>query len=267
MIIEIKANDGRINSNSHPVNSMAVETHEILNENWRSVDLLGLLETDVDGRTYGLSPDVSDMVDDVIQQGILPFSLEEMMDKVNSGDSDGSANVTAIHVLLGNSLEDSIKELVETDQLDAAVQLFENIRSDDDPTAVELVAYTVFTYGKGWIAEQIVTDHDRFSKLWITNDQAGQDMRDLNDDDEKQLKPVTTYAGSSRRTFKNAEIEHYFYQWTEDGLVVADLDDVNQANKMAAKQGGVSATSYKKSYSGGVVDDIEGRSARVLWWA
>lgn len=271
MILELKADghgEGRIdNSNQHVVKQLARTVEAVLEDcGFGKTDLVELLENS-DGR--GLTPDLSELVggdDGAIQNGIVPFSLEEQLEKDNSGESDGSANVTAIHVLYENSIRETIEHFEETDQLKAAVKLFESIRDPEvDPCPRVITAYTVFTYSKGWFAEKIVTDHERFAKLWITNDQMGQDMRDLRDNDEKQLKSVTYYAGNSKSTIESKDVEHYFYQWTPDGLILGDIENANEVNGRAAKRTGCGKTAYKKSYSGGPVADIEGRSARVLW--
>lgn len=270
MILEMKAHDGGIDaqntedSDGAVVRQIAEVTEKVITENHGPVDLVEFLE--FAGR--GLTPDLSELVggdDGAIQNGIVPFSLEEQLEKDNSGDSDGAANVTAIHVLYENSIRESIEHLAETGQLKASDKLFRSIRAETDPCPRVLTAYTVFTYAKGWFAEQIVTNHERFAKLWITNDQMGQDMRDLRDNDEKQLKCVTYYAGNNTNDIKSSDIEHYFYQWTHDGLILGDADSANEVNGIAADRIGVGKTAYKKSYKGGPVNDIEGRSARVLW--
>ena len=271
MILEMKADghgEGRIdNSNEYVVKQLAKTVEVVLEDcGFGETELVDELENE-NGR--GLTPDMSELVggdDGAIQNGIVPFSLEEQLEKENTGDSEGSANVTAIHVLFENSIQDTIEHLEETDQLAAAVKLFDSIREPDiDPSARFLTAYTVFTYAKGWFAERIVTEHERFAKLWISNDQKGQDMRDLSDNNEKQLKSVTYYAGNSKSTIKSKNVEHYFYQWTDDGLILGDIENANEVNKRAAKRIGAPLTAYKKSYSGGPVADIEGRSARILW--
>lgn len=265
MILKIKDAESRTNTENHPVRSMAEQTDTVLSDIWSDTNLVEWLTEEVNGRTFGLTPELSEKVNEAIQTGILPFSLNETLDKVNTGAKDGSSNVTAIHVLYENSIRQTLEHFAKTGQLESAKDLFDTIRTESDPSAETLVAYTVFTYAKGWTAEQIITDDDRFSKLWISNDQAGQDVRFGKDGDEKQIKAMPHYASNSPKHFRAKSVPHWFYQWTEDGLVLADLDDACAANKIAADQANVGATNLKKSYKGGVMDGF-GRAARVLWW-
>jgi hypothetical protein len=267
MILRISDKNGRSkdDENTHPVLGMVRQTDAVLSDVWRDTSLESWLTNEIDGRTVGLTPDLSENVDNVIQEAILPFTLEELLEKHNTGAKTGSANVTAIHVLYEMSIRESMTHLAETGQLDKAVKVFEGLVTDKDPSPETCVAYAIFTYAKGWVAEQIITDDERFSKLWITNDQYGQDVRFKPDSDEKQIKPVTAYARGSKRTFKRKDTPHWFYQWTGDGLVLADLDDANDANAIAAKEADMWKTILKKSENQGILNGYH-RPARVLWW-
>lgn len=256
--------DSSIDSQAHPVQVFAEETETALSEFWRKVALVEHLESPDLREGSAVNLNLSRFVDDQIQAGSFPLSLNAMFEKFHTGDEDGSSNVTAIHVLLENSITDSIKFMAETGQIDDLCEFFADIREDDDPSAEVITAYVIFTYAKGWVAEQIVTDDERFSKLFITNDQKGQDLRRNEDMTDFQLKPMTSYASKGPEHFKNKQVPHLFYQWTHGGLYVAETDNALEANDAAAADGDISKTLIRTTHSSYKRDD--GSKYRFLWW-
>lgn len=263
---EILNIDDGIEAETHPVRRVADDVAMSVSEHWQPVDIAGPLAERGAGvrEGAGVTPVLSGPVNKVIQNGGLPFSLEDMLDNAHTGDTDGSSNVTAIHVLNENTVADTIQTLALTGQLDQASEIFETLRDDSDPSAEWLVAYTVFVYAKGWVAEQVITSHERFSKLFITNDQAGQDAR-LDNETEVQLKPVTALASNGPKKFRSKTVPHWFYQWTADGLKVAPTDEANEMNKRVAKSADLSATLIKRTHSS-YKHPADDEAYRFLWW-
>lgn len=252
--------------NEHPVALAAESVENAMSEFWVSVDLRGPLLARSPDEGRAVTPNLSAPVNELIRSGIFPFTLSDMLERQNPGTDTGSSNVTAIHVLLENTVEETVKLLANTGQLDDATEIFESQRTASDPSAEWLTTYCVFTYSKGWVAEQIITNHPRFSKGGVTNDQAGQDVRDETTQRYKQVKPVSTYARKSPDVFKNKETDHVFYQWKADGgLTLGDTDAANAVNK-AAIPDDMSATLAKSCHKQRYAHPDDGAGYRYLWW-
>jgi len=262
--------DSSIDDETHPVRIFAEEVENAMSEFWRPVSLVEHLESPDLREGSAVNLNLSRFVDDQIQGGHFPLSLNGMFDRFHTGTKDGSSNVTAIHVLLENSITESIKWLAQTGQLDDLCEFFEEARSDGDPAAEIISAYVILTYAKGWMAERIITADDRFSKLFITNDQAGQDVRRNDDGTDVQVKPITSYASKGPAAFKSKTVPHCFYQWTHGGLYFADTDNALDANDAAAADA-------KKTDAGKISKTVirttskrfkraDGSKYRYLWW-
>lgn len=251
----------------HPVRTVAREVGEPA-----GVDLEGFLQHPEDPSMGITPPKWSDPVMAVIDSGALPFTMEGL-DERASDDDEAHAGVTAIHVLRNHVVRETVTELVESGQFEAAVTLFDGMVTDDDPDPRTVAAYAVFRYAKGWLAEQLVTSHDQFSKLGIDNDEAGYDLRYYapgadrqTEGEDGQLKPVTAVGSNSQSHFEEMNIPHWMYQWTREGIKWARAERANKMNREAAKEDGLrSATAIKKSCKSGEVDNV-GRRARLLWW-
>jgi hypothetical protein len=253
-MIEIQAVGEAQSDTHHPVRSLAGVIDRTLGAN-----MVGWLEAE---NGFGVTPDLSEKVDKAIQEGIVPFSIRDRLER-RGADGEGSEVVTALHVHLENEVSETVGELKASGQVRAANELFRHIRTESDPEPETLTAYTVLTYSKGWAAERIVANHSDFSKLWVSNDKSGQDLRYEPESVEIQLKCVTYYAGNSKEA-RNAETPHWFYQWTGDGLLVGPYDEANAVNREASNRAGVGATVLKKSYDGEEI--LRDGPGRILWW-
>ena len=164
---------------------------------------------------------------------------------------DSKAHVTTFFNHLGLTLEETIEEFEKDGQFDAALAYFGNL-TDDEVNNHNVLAWTVAMYARGWYAERIITDTERFGKLWVTNDQAGHDARDMVTNQDVQIKCVTT----------NDDADVY-YQWDMRGGIHVGTKKT-AVNGRAVNVTGMLKTVARKCYDG--KRDADGNTFRYIWW-
>lgn len=216
----------------------------------------------------GRTPDWITGANNPIREGMsegwaYPFDLEALAtEKWENVDTsgEGSSHVTTYF----NHLELTVMEVI--DYLELSGQIEESIETisqvtGDKVTPENAVAYAIWTYSRGWVAEKLITETDRFSKLWVTNDQAGQDALDNLADKYVQVKCVT---------FDNQKDDHLYYQWDmRGGLHIGE--NLKEVYKAAAKVSGrptrggdMPGTVTYRTHSS--YTDENGNPYRYLWW-
>lgn len=253
--------------NTHPVRDVFQQVERGSDDGGHP---LPVMETVTDDRLpgYGVTPPAwSDTVMDIIQAGALPFTAEAFYEHA----PEGGSGFTAAVVLTDSTIREAVAALADSGQLEAAENVFRAARSGDDPDARTITGYAVATFAKGWLAEQLVAEHDRFAKLGADNDAAGYDLRYYapgvdrqTGGEDGQLKAVTKIASNGTDALADKEIPHWVYQWTNEGIKWSRAEAGNEMNKEAAAEMGLPATPLKKSCNVGPLGDFP-RSARILW--
>jgi hypothetical protein len=219
-------------------------------------------------RGYDITPDTTDPVDEAMRNG---FGWLDVNEKVadHFGEPRGSSKVTTIAVENGWSVQETVDAIITAtaddegvDQITKGIHLLELMSGGKDPNPVDLMAYVLERFAMGWVAEMLMATKDGVEKGNVAQDSGGIDL--WMNGDPIQLKPVTDYASGKKR-FKNKETDHWFYQWTRDGLVAGPLEEANAVNKEAVKDVDDSVTIFKKSEKRGSTKDYH-RAARVLVW-
>lgn len=224
------------------------------------VDLIGMCEvpahSDLDtgkGRTPRFMTDGTDTAEMVRTGTAFPFSVEERIEGY-FGESSGSSNVTTFFVRESLAIDDVVRDLEMTGQIEAACRKVAPFLADD-VRPIDVVAYAVATYAKGWMAERLLVEEtDRFSKGSVSQDQGGLDVFDRQVDDWRQVKSVTV----------DDRVDGWlYYQWDmRGGLHVGDtLKDVNAS---ACSVAGVPKTTAYRCHS--AYTDGEGQTYRYIWW-
>ena len=207
------------------------------------------------GRTPAFVVGGYNPVKDLIFSTGLPFDLSELAEEayedVHTGE--GKAHVTTFVNYLELAVEDVINHLYESGQLNHAATLISSV-SGDETNDNDILAYAIWTYAKGWIAEKLISEMDKYAKLWVTNDQAGQDVRDIVENVEKQVKCVT---------FKKQIENHVYYQWDMNGRLIVGTKYLEVAGK-AVKNSNVSKTLSYRCHS--EYKDDNGDTYRYIWW-
>jgi len=222
----------------------------------------GKLNTDNRARG-GVTPDfVHDDTEtaDAIWTGVAcPFSWADEVS--GAGTSEGSAHMTTGYVRGEKRIEEMVAHLCESGQMEEAIDSFRNIVAEGvDPA--EVAFYATATYAKGWFAEEVITSSERFSKGSQSNDEDGQDVFDTEQNQYRQVRPVT-----------NRENNHdncLYYQWTCRGEIVVG-DDFKEVNKAAGEVSGrvipytgeITPTLTLRSHSS---YRHNGRTYRYIWW-
>ena len=207
------------------------------------------------GRTPSWVVGAYNPVKDLIFDEGLPFDLKELASKTYESVyvGEGSEHVTTFVNYLELSVVDVIDNLNETGQLQDAVNYI-STRTDDKTDDNDVLAYAIWTYAKGWVAERLITDTDRYAKLWVTNDQAGQDVRDLVESKEKQVKCVT---------FAKNKPDHIYYQWDMNGKIHLS-DSYTDAAGAAIEGTDMCKTVTYRCHS--TYRDENGDTYRYIWW-
>lgn len=204
------------------------------------------------GITPAFLTDGSD-VSEMIRNGVaFPFSIETEIDGY-FGESSGSSNVTTFFVRDDMSIPEVIEKLHVTGQIEVAAQKIEAFCQDVEP--INVVAFAIATYAKGWLAEMFLTQHDRFSKGSVSQDKGGLDVYDNEIGDWRQVKCVT----------KDSRVSGWlYYQFDMRGNIHFG-DDLNDVNKSAVRVANeVPLTpAYKTQNPAKYQMD---RKFRFLWW-
>lgn len=211
------------------------------------------------GRTPRFMTDGSD-VSEVIRSGVaFPFHVEKEIAGY-FGESTGSSNVTTFFVRDDMSIPEVIEKFHVTGQIEMAAEKVSPF-CQDDVEPINVVAYAIATYAKGWLAEMILTNHDRFSKGSVSQDKGGLDVFDKEHDDWRQVKCVTKADNDS----------HLYYQWDMRGGLHFG-DDHKAVNKSAGEVSGrvipytgeITPTNTLRCHSSYTDDD--GQTYRYIWW-
>jgi hypothetical protein len=214
------------------------------------------------------------------------FSHMDLTDSLNGvfGNHSGANVVTAVFVRAGKTIAETVAKLIERGHVTAAVDkaadhmapseidLTGGQMSEIRTRAVDMVAYKIAEFAKGWLAEKVLTDSDAMSKMPASNDLGEQDANMSGD--YVQIKSVTLgykpngsirksdMSGVRFETTKNG-VPVVFYQWDCDGGLWFGFDhtDVNSA---AADVKGELATTISRTHS--AYRNDEGRTYRKIWW-
>lgn len=267
----IDAKDGE-----HVVTAVAREVEAAMAELGYPVNLREFLQakpgTEAAEAGLGVTPKTSEEVQEAMENGFGWLSINEEL-AGHFGRSRGSSNVTTIAVREELSAKEVIQAISEAtydgeaDNIKKGLHLLELMRKSDDPSAEMLMAYNLFLKALGWYAERILTERDDFSKGSASQDKGGIDF--YHNGKPKQLKTVTRAASQGIGKFEDKDIDHMFYGWTKDGLVVGEEEDIRGSDKVTGelkKESGLrSKTILKVSHNAGELKDYH-RPARVLWW-
>lgn len=261
------------NADEHPVRSLYGEVSDILSDLGHSVDLIDFLSgpehvSKVAGR--GITPELSDEIDNLIRDARFPFSLEKHLSG-HFGESTGSSNVTSVKIAENMNIREVLEHFERTGQLTDALEIIEFTRSDEDPDAETILAYALAQYAKGWMAEQIITATDDFKKGSVSQDKGGIDC--YFEGDETQIGSVTR-VNSKKVQMLGSDIRHVVYQWDHGKIHVADVNEADDWKKMSddvADSHGLSKTLLRRSHDGLAVcrklgTEDNPRSLRYLWW-
>ena len=202
-------------------------------------------------------------IPDLIRTGILfPFDLEETLD--DQIESKGSGpHVTSRFVNGDFSLRGAIIELDRQMQIDLAIKNVDrSVAQNTKHPPMEIVAYALATYAKGWLVESILASSDYFSKGSSSEDTDGEDLFDERKKEMIQLKSVTSMASKSRSKLDAHNISYCYYQFDCAGHIVVG-EDPNKVNGVAADVKDISKTLIKRCHN---YYEYNGRTYRYLWW-
>ena len=211
------------------------------------------------GVTPNFVHDDSNTSDAIWSGTVTPFSWSDEVP--GAGTSEGSAHMTTGYVRGEKRIEEMVVHLCETGQIDEAIDGFDNIVAEGvDP--VEVTFYATATYAKGWFAEEVITSCERFSKGSQSNDESGQDVFDCEQNQYRQVRPVT----NRENNYDNC----LYYQWTCRGEIVVG-GDFKEVNKVAGEVSGrvipytgeIKPTLTLRSHSS---YRHNGRMYRYIWW-
>ncbi|AGM11610.1 hypothetical protein M199_gp056 [Halogranum tailed virus 1] len=125
---------------------------------------------------------------------------------------------TARFVNFDYTIPEAVSHLIESGQFEDSVS---NLMEYDDDLSREVaeavMSYNLYIVAKGWLAESQVADMSGISKLWESNDLAGQDFQE--GETFIQLKSFT-HGIHGLKFDGNAELR--FYGWVGDKIVVSD---------------------------------------------
>lgn len=265
-----------VRNDEHVVMAVARETEEAMSELGYDVDLLGALRakpgTEAAERGLGLTLQMSETVQEATENGFGWLSINEDL-AGHFGRSRGSSNVTHIAVDEELTARETIHAIAEAtydgeaDNIKKGLHLLELMRKSSDPSAELLMAYNLFLKALGWYAERALAERDDFKKGSASHDTGGIDL--FWDGEPKQLKTVTRAASQGIGKFEEKDVDHIFYGWTADGLILGEEADIRGTDevtgKLKSEAGLRSKTILKVSHNAGELKDYP-RPARVFWW-
>ena len=261
--IEVGGTDESINTDDEPVpKAIARTVGEAMRSHGYNVDLIDLCsvaqhsEIARDGRDLGRTPlFMTDETDtsDLIRSGVaFPFSVEKALDGY-FGQSEGSSNVTTFYVRDRLALPTVVEHFHNTGQIQlAAEKVKPYINSQTD--ALDVVAYAIATYAKGWFAERLLAETERFSKGSVAQDKGGLDLYDTEAGGWIQLKSVTV---DSQLT------DHVYYQWDCEGRLHYGTQYIDVAGA-AADAAGMPKVATRRCHNNN--RDENGNTYRYIWW-
>lgn len=272
-----------------------VETHinaveDSMSEIGRPVDLMGHLQakpgTDLFNQGFLITPDYTDALENYLDN--LPWlSIGEEIDGY-FGNPTGSTEIT--HVVLENDLSvgdvvdllDTVKftdggenSMLETMEVGVSL-LCKQAKNPDNPSLV--IAYDLLRKSLGWEAERLLDSTGDFKKAAASHDKWGVDLMARSDKwsdydfSEKapdlrgfQLKTMQRVTSQSLH-LDDHEHPHLSYGWTNDGLILSDMDERRSSDNQAKAMGnelGCTGTVTKKSLKSGTTADYH-RPARII---
>lgn len=189
---------------------------------------------------------------EIIRNGVaFPFSVENELDGY-FGESSGSANVTTLFNKLNMAIDDVIEKFHVTGQIEAGREKVKPYVADG-VNPIDVTGFAIATYAKGWLAERILSEQERFSKGSVSQDQGGLDLYDRQAGDWVQVKCVTDDTQNDG---------YVYYQWDcRGGLHFGE--NRKEVNRQAAKVTGMPLTALYRTHNN---HKIDGRRWRYLWW-
>lgn len=131
------------------------------------------------------------------------------------------------------SVEEAVRYVIESGQFAEAVsELKENRPSWDSDFCQAVMTYNLYIVAKGWLAESQMADKSEMSKLWETNDLAGQDFQA--DDTFIQLKSWTFGLHNGNPNTDDNGNKVVYYAWI-DGEINWSEDYTDLTDKMMDK--------------------------------
>jgi hypothetical protein len=205
------------------------------------------------------------------------FKLKDTLDNRFDGHHSDADSVTALHVQAENSIRATLEQLNDQGLIDDFVSdVFDELKPTYNPTeeqlklakqdAIDIAAYTTGTFAKGWLAETILAQSDRFEKGSPSDDAAGKDLYDRSLDDWVQLKHVSNGYRSNVTDRNGGDLKFIYYQWNCDGGIVTG-EDHTRVNAEANIRG-LSRTLMARTHGEYKFEDENGelRTYRYLWW-
>lgn len=202
-------------------------------------------------------------IPDLVRTGVLfPFDLEATLgDEIDTTNTGPHTTTQFVEGDLG--LRSVIEQLHRKGDIKLAVNnIQKSVDQNTDRPPVEIVAYALATYAKGWLVESILAESDRFSKGQPSDEAEGKDLYDELRGDWVQLKSVTSMASKSRQKLDSHSVPYLYYQFDCAGHIVIG-DDPNEVNGEAAEAKDISKTLIKRCHSN---YKFEGRTYRYIWW-
>jgi len=209
-------------------------------------------KTGVEGRTPAFMTDSTDTAEMVRNGTAFPFTVEEDISGY-FGKSSGSSNVTTFFVRDNLALPEVIEKLHVTGQIEAGVEKIAPFVADET-SEINVVGYAIATYAKGWFAERLLAETERFSKGSVSQDKGGLDLYDKKSDTWVQVKCVTKDKQMS---------EHIYYQWDMRGNLHFG-DDYLTVHEEAVSVTGMPKTVTRRCHSS--YTDENGSTYRYIWW-
>lgn len=153
------------------------------------------------------------------------WSLPREKGTVNQTDK----SVFTSRFVNGNyTVEEAVNHLIESGQFEEAVsELMNHDESVNRQIAEMVMSYNLYIVAKGWVAERQMADKSEMSKLWESNDLAGQDFQ--MGDTFIQLKSFTfgLHNGNPNTDDNGNKVVYYGWtdgeiKWSEDYTDVTD---------------------------------------------
>lgn len=211
-----------------------------------------IAKTGREGRTPAFMTDQTDTAEMVRNGTPFPFTVEKELSGY-FGESTGSSNVTTFFVRDGLKLTEVIEKFHVTGQIEAGAKKIAPF-IDSETDALDVVAYAIATYAKGWFAERLLAETDRFSKGSVSQDKGGLDLYDKELSDWVQVKCVT---------FDKQVNDHIYYQFDMRGNLHFGTDYLS-VHAHAVNVTGMPKTVTRRCHSS--YKDESGQTYRYIWW-
>jgi len=222
---------------------------------------------DIQSENVGINVQMSDDALEFVRNGLGFMSVQEELDDY-FGESRGSANITGEVVEHDLSIRQVVALLAESGDIRTAVNIAQERRHEDDPSAVFLVAYAIWRYSLGWDAEKILTYSGDFKKGNTANDEGGIDGWWFGE--KRQIKAATEATSKGVPTLKKRDVPHATYVWNckRNEMWVATLDDHHKMTDELADDLGLKYKTHLTDSDRLANDDdrLRGRPFRYIWY-